>query len=201
MLTKHTMIISTRLLLVLTLFMAQLSAVATTVHPPQYPPPVSGAPQQYQMGLGSRSSRLTTPLHTEFSTNSFRNTPFSNVPAPTIFAFRSPFSGLGGQSAAKAVTAVPTPVQDAKLNLPTLSVYPNPARGMVVVSLSQAPGSDYKFRLSNIIGREVRTLPLRPDMASTGIAMNLSDLPAGMYFYSLLINDKVVSTKRLVLQN
>lgn len=92
-------------------------------------------------------------------------------------------------------------MQDARLNLPTLSVYPNPARGMVVVSLSQAPGPNYKFRLSNIIGREVRTLPLRPDLASTGIAMNLSDLPAGMYFYSLLVNDKVVSTKRLVLQN
>lgn len=72
---------------------------------------------------------------------------------------------------------------------------------MVVVSLSQAPGSDYKFRLSNIIGREVRSLPLRPELPSTGIAMNLSDLPAGMYFYSLVVNDKVVSTKRLVLQN
>ncbi|GAB2455472.1 hypothetical protein GCM10011375_03310 [Hymenobacter qilianensis] len=195
------MIISTRLLLVLTLFLAQLSAVATTVHPPQYPPPISDdAPQQYQMGLGSRSSRLTTPLRTEFSTNTFRNTPFSNVPAPTIFAFRSPFSSLKGQAAANSGNA-PAPVQEARVNVPTLSVYPNPARGMVVVSLSQAPGPDYKFRLSNIIGREVRTLTLRPDLASTGIAMNLSDLPAGMYFYSLLVNDKVVSTKRLVLQN
>jgi hypothetical protein len=72
---------------------------------------------------------------------------------------------------------------------------------MVMVSLSQPPGPDYKLRLSNIIGREVRTLPLRPDLATTGIAMNLSDLPAGMYFYSLVVNDKVVSTKRLVLQN
>ncbi|SMB96777.1 hypothetical protein SAMN00120144_2993 [Hymenobacter roseosalivarius DSM 11622] len=197
------MIISTRLLLVLTLVLAQLSAVATTVHPPQYPPPGNSdaSPKQYQMGLGSRSARLTTPRRTEFSTNTFRNTPFSNLPASTIFAFRSPFSGLEGQSAAKSVSIAATPVQDARLNLPTLSVYPNPARGMVVVSLSQAPGPNYKFRLSNIIGREVRTLPLRPDLASTGIAMNLSDLPAGMYFYSLLVNDKVVSTKRLVLQN
>lgn len=195
------MIISTRLLLILTLLLAQLSAVATSVQPPLQQPPADSARQQYQMGLGSRSARLTTPRRTEFSTSIFRNTPFSAIPAPTIFAFRSPFSGLGGQSEAKSVRTPAAPVQETRLNLPTLSVYPNPARGMVMVSLSQPPGPDYKFRLSNIIGREVRTLPLRPDLASTGIAMNLSDLPAGMYFYSLLVNDKVVSTKRLVLQN
>jgi hypothetical protein len=192
------MIISTRLLLVLTLVLAQLSAVATTVYPPLYRPPADSGRQQYQVGLGSRSARLTTPLRTQFSANTFRNTPFSNLPAPTIFAFRSPFSG---REQAASVNTAPAPIQEARATIPTLSVYPNPARGMVVISLSQAPGPDYKFRLSNIIGREVRTLPLRPDAASTGIAMNLSDLPAGMYFYSLLINDKVVSTKRLVLQN
>ncbi|OUJ75363.1 T9SS type A sorting domain-containing protein [Hymenobacter crusticola] len=85
---------------------------------------------------------------------------------------------------------------------PSLSIYPNPAKGMVTVSLSQriGLGQDYKLRLSNIIGREVRTTLLRPEDNSS-IAVNLSDLPAGMYFYSLLVNDKIVSTKRLVLQN
>jgi hypothetical protein len=197
------MIISTRLLLLLTLLLAQLSAVATAVQSPLYRPPADSSRQQYrvQMGLGSRTNRLTTPLRKDFFTNTFRTTPFSKVPAPTIFAFRSPFSGLGGKSAAQSVSVAAAPVQEPRLNLPTLSVYPNPARGMVVVSLSHAPGPDYKFRLSNIIGREVRTLPLRPELPSTGIAMNLSDLPAGMYFYSLVVNDKVVSTKRLVLQN
>jgi len=86
---------------------------------------------------------------------------------------------------------------------PTLSIYPNPARGIVTVSVSQriGLGQDYKLRLSNIIGREVRTTLLHPEDSVNSIAMNLSDLPAGMYFYSLLINDKIVSTKRLVLQN
>ncbi|MGY2131487.1 T9SS type A sorting domain-containing protein [Hymenobacter sp. HD11105] len=195
------MYISTRLLLVLTLVLAQLSAVATSVHPPLYQPPADSGRQQLQMGLGSRTARLTTPLRTEFSTSIFRHTPFSNLPAPTIFAFRSPFSGSNKKSAAQAVSTPAAPAQDSRLNMPTLSVYPNPARGMVMVSLSQPPAPDSKLRLSNIIGREVRTLPLRPDLATSGIAMNLSDLPAGMYFYSLVVNDKVVSTKRLVLQN
>jgi hypothetical protein len=42
---------------------------------------------------------------------------------------------------------------------------------------------------------------VRPEAADGGMNLNLSDLPAGMYFYSLVQNDKVLSTKRLLLQN
>ncbi|WP_165699386.1 T9SS type A sorting domain-containing protein [Hymenobacter jejuensis] len=84
---------------------------------------------------------------------------------------------------------------------PTLSLYPNPARGMVMISVSQHLGQPYKLRLSNIIGREVRTITVLPEVSNNAMAVNLSDLPAGMYFYSLLLNDKVLTTKRLVLQN
>ena len=83
----------------------------------------------------------------------------------------------------------------------SLSVYPNPSRGLVTVKLDQKPGADYKLRLSNIIGQEVRTVALKPDLTAAGLALDLSDLHAGMYVYSLLVDGKVVSTKRLVLQN
>ncbi|GAB3228606.1 hypothetical protein GCM10027346_13340 [Hymenobacter seoulensis] len=90
----------------------------------------------------------------------------------------------------------------AKALSPSLSVYPNPSRGLITVSVAQKlPWADYKLRLSNIIGREVRTVLLRPEAADGGMSLNLSDLPAGMYFYSLVQNDKVLSTKRLMLQN
>lgn len=92
-------------------------------------------------------------------------------------------------------------VDNARTVAPTLSLYPNPARGMVLVSITQRSGQEYKLRLSNILGREVRTVALQPMTGEVSIPVNLSDLPAGMYFYSLLANDKVVSTKRLVLQN
>ncbi|SHI64693.1 Por secretion system C-terminal sorting domain-containing protein [Hymenobacter daecheongensis DSM 21074] len=81
------------------------------------------------------------------------------------------------------------------------SLYPNPSKGVVMVSLGQKAGQTYKLRLSNLIGREVRTVVLKPETNGAAVAVNLADLPAGIYFYSLLANDKLVTTKRLVLQN
>ncbi|WP_210516890.1 T9SS type A sorting domain-containing protein [Hymenobacter terricola] len=83
----------------------------------------------------------------------------------------------------------------------TLNVYPNPSHGQVTVQLSQKAGQSYVLRLSNIIGQEVRTIALRPELTSAGLPLDLGDLRTGVYFYSLLVDGKVVSTKRLVLQN
>jgi hypothetical protein len=95
-----------------------------------------------------------------------------------------------------AISATYRPVQVT----PTLTVFPNPSRGQLTVQLTGVAGQEYKLRLANILGREVRLLALRPEQASEGLAMNLTGLPAGMYFYSLLLNDKIVATKRLTLQ-
>lgn len=107
-----------------------------------------------------------------------------------------------GQTGVIRVSGTATPTLAAKALLPSMSVFPNPSRGVVTISVAQKlPWSDYKFRINNILGREVRTVTLRPEAADGGMSLNLSDLPAGMYFYSLVQNDKVVSTRRLVLQN
>lgn len=82
-----------------------------------------------------------------------------------------------------------------------LTIFPNPSRGQVNVTLTERGRGDYKLRLRNIIGQEVRTFALRPElMGAAGLPLNLSDLPAGLYFYSLLIDNKAVLTKRLTLQ-
>lgn len=82
-----------------------------------------------------------------------------------------------------------------------LAVYPNPSRGQITVKLDQKVGADYKLRLSNIIGQEIRTVALKPELTTSGLPLDLSDLRAGLYFYSLLVDGKVTTTKRLVLQN
>ncbi|GAA4006012.1 hypothetical protein GCM10022408_17230 [Hymenobacter fastidiosus] len=144
-----------------------------------------------------------------------------NVTAANPTASRGPFNTLGtityhcqphsfqatpggpwqGMIGRIVVTNAPLAALDSKTAAVGLSVYPNPSRGMVMVSLGQKPGQDYKLRLSNLIGREVRTVTLKPDFSGDAVPVNLSDLPSGIYFYSLLANDKVLTTKRLILQN
>lgn len=83
---------------------------------------------------------------------------------------------------------------------PAFTLFPNPSRGQLTVQITGQKGQDYKLRLTNVLGRELRLQAVRPDQAADGVALDLSGLPAGLYFYSLLIDDKVVSTKRLTLQ-
>ena len=115
-------------------------------------------------------------------------------------AHGAPGSGQYGILNVKAAT--PTATLNARAAGVELSVYPNPSRGQVTVQLNQKAGAaDYKLRLSNIIGQEIRTVALKPELTATGLPLDLSDLRAGVYFYSLLVDGKVASTKRLVLQN
>lgn len=84
----------------------------------------------------------------------------------------------------------------------SVNVFPNPSRGQVIVKLDRKLGSgDYKLRLSNIIGQEVRSIALRPALTEAGLPLDLRDLPAGMYLCSLVADGKVLGTKRLILQN
>lgn len=106
-----------------------------------------------------------------------------------------------GQFGTLIVTGTATATFNARAAGLELSVYPNPSHGQVTVQLNQKAGTDYKLRLSNIIGQEIRTVALRPELTAAGLALDLSELHAGVYFYSLLVDGKVTSTKRLVLQN
>ena len=106
--------------------------------------------------------------------------------------------GMGGTITVKGPA---TATEDARLTALALTLYPNPSRGYVTVQLRQKPGPRYQLRLNNLIGQEIRSVALRPDLSAAGLPLDLSSLPGGLYFYSLLVDGKVASTKRLVLQN
>ncbi len=108
---------------------------------------------------------------------------------------------LIGMSGTIKVEGTPTATEDARLAALALSLFPNPSRGYVTVQLRQRPGPAYQLRISNVIGQEIRSVGLRPDLTTAGLPLNLTDLPGGVYFYSLLVDGKVASTKRLILQN
>ncbi|QHL89487.1 T9SS type A sorting domain-containing protein [Nibribacter ruber] len=82
--------------------------------------------------------------------------------------------------------------------VPSLSAYPNPSNRIINFSLNPVGDDNYKVRISNTIGKVIRTYEV--GQQSSLPPVDLSELPAGIYFYSLLVNDKMVETKRLILQ-
>lgn len=83
---------------------------------------------------------------------------------------------------------------------PSINAYPNPSRGITRVSLSQVGLTEnYKLKISNTIGKVMETHEL-PVTHSNVFLLDMTGYPAGVYFYSLLVNDKTVETKRLILQ-
>ncbi|MCC3159202.1 T9SS type A sorting domain-containing protein [Hymenobacter sp. 15J16-1T3B] len=84
-----------------------------------------------------------------------------------------------------------------------LNVYPNPVRGgEATLTMSDLkPGQAYRLRITNIIGREVQNVALRPDIVTNGQPISFSALPAGLYICSVLSNDKVLATKRVTVQD
>ncbi|MGV3540901.1 MAG: T9SS type A sorting domain-containing protein [Rufibacter sp.] len=110
--------------------------------------------------------------------------------------------GVRSQQVSFASTArvsAPHAAKEAKV-IPTLTAYPNPSRGLTKISLSSLGDDNYKIRISNAIGKVYKEFPVSQGSASETIVIDLSPLPAGVYFYSLLVNEKMVETKRLILQ-
>lgn len=92
------------------------------------------------------------------------------------------------------------PVAIDNRTTPSINAYPNPSRGITRVSLSQVGMSEnYKLKISNTIGKVMETHEL-PVTHSNVFVLDMTGYPAGVYFYSLLVNDKTVETKRLILQ-
>ncbi|MDO7851249.1 T9SS type A sorting domain-containing protein [Hymenobacter convexus] len=155
------------------------------------------------VGQSSHPTASDNGAWATFQMNSANTTRTMTFNTAGIFPYHCEAHGAPGlgQYGVLTVRAVTTATLDPAAAGISLSVYPNPSRGQVTVKLDQKPGTDYKLRLSNIIGQEIRTVALKPELTATGLPLDLSDLHAGMYVYSLLVDGKVVSTKRLVLQN
>ena len=154
-------------------------------------------------GVHPTASTSSPVAWVEFVPSSQR--PSVIIPASTFKAdvsypyFCTVHAGMVGTirvSAATGLAAAPPTLANA------LTLFPNPSRGgLVTVTLQERGGANYKLRLRNILGQEIRTVLLRPElMRGTGLHLDWSDLPAGLYFYTLLVDNKAVLTKRLTLQ-
>ncbi|MBK0404808.1 T9SS type A sorting domain-containing protein [Adhaeribacter sp. BT258] len=128
---------------------------------------------------------------------------FTRIFGLTFFIFTLhtfAMTGVCSGSTANGAAAKPQVQTERDKVTASLDAYPNPSRGEIYFTLSKATGEDYKIRISNAIGRVVKTVDLSKATADTRVQVDLTGMPAGFYFYSLIANDKMIETKRLIVQ-
>lgn len=155
-------------------------------------------------GVHPTASDASSPAWDVFIPSASVTKSFSNLAVGT-YPYHCSAHGVAGPPSVGNMAGVITVVATTGLATATpasaslLNIFPNPSRGIVNVTLNERTKADYKLRLRNIIGQEVRTVALRPELSASQ-SLDLSDLPAGLYLYSLLVDNKAVLTKRLTLQ-
>ena len=75
--------------------------------------------------------------------------------------------------------------------------YPNPASDNTSFFVNTLQGTKPRLKLFNMLGTEVKELALSENTRSS-VKVNVSDLSSGVYFYSLIINGKSVSSGKLM---
>lgn len=111
------------------------------------------------------------------------------IPAAGSYAYQCNFhpSLMTGSFTA----TMPTGVKEIGINVASV-VYPNPFKNKITVT-----GNDLEMlSLYNITGKAVKSVSLN-DMASRK-EIDLSELPAGVYFYTLLKDGVISETKKIV---
>lgn len=77
--------------------------------------------------------------------------------------------------------------------------YPNPASSTVSLNYNTNSLSTAKAKINiyDMLGKEVKGIALTAQQGT--VKINTDDLYAGIYFYSLVMDDKIIATKKLVI--
>lgn len=88
---------------------------------------------------------------------------------------------------------------DFKIN--KFNAYPNPCTTQVQIQYDLAKYSNFRnanIVISNLVGKKLETVALEGITGKKNI--NVSTLPAGIYFYSIEVNGRIVSSKKLIIK-
>jgi hypothetical protein len=76
---------------------------------------------------------------------------------------------------------------------------PNPAVGSTTIKYDFPFAAKSKIKVYNMVGTLVREVKLEGENGK--ITINTEDLTNGVYFYSLIVNDRIAGTKKLIVSN
>jgi hypothetical protein len=77
---------------------------------------------------------------------------------------------------------------------------PNPFNKQTVIDYNVVEEGSASILVFDMNGKLLKTIPVKiPGKGS--ITINANDFNPGMYYYSLIVNDKEVDTKKMILTN
>jgi len=99
---------------------------------------------------------------------------------------------------AKYVAGSGVGIENAKAKAQVSNIYPNPARNTVSLNYDLNGAQYAQLEIHNILGSLVKTVEI--DKTSGLLNIDVTDLNNGVYFYSFIVDDKVITSKKLVIQ-
>jgi len=77
-------------------------------------------------------------------------------------------------------------------------IYPNPVSDIVTFSLTSTVPTNSEIKILSAEGKVVKKLILKPDVAEIKQSIDISNLPNGVYFYSINAEKQILSGKLVV---
>ncbi len=99
------------------------------------------------------------------------------------------------------VTSTSSLININKLSAAVSNVYPNPSNGNAFVKINDQSafyGKTVAIKIYNMLGKEmgVKTTTAMPEIIAIN---NIADLPSGIYFLTMLVDSKTITTKRFAI--
>jgi len=94
----------------------------------------------------------------------------------------------------------PTAIEeDIAKNISLSNAYPNPAINTVNLDYSfDIRFSTASLKIVNLLGSVVKEVEM--DQNNSRLSLNVSDMTSGIYFYSVVVNNEIIQTKKLVIR-
>jgi len=79
------------------------------------------------------------------------------------------------------------------------NLFPNPAKNIVSINYDLKGATNARLEIRNILGSVVKVVEINESKGT--VKVDVSDLTNGVYFYSFIVDEQVITAKKLVIQN
>ena len=154
-----------------------------------YEPPTSLSPTALTINPGQRIEQF----YADYKPNGFAGI------STLAYCFFNDANPADSVCVTVRFSASPVGIQDVFLgNQSGISEsYPNPATDVAKINYALIAGwNKAELMVYSVLGAQVRIIDLIEDQGT--VKMNVANLPSGMYFYTLIVDDKSIATKKML---